>query len=129
MGGLSRRRPRRWSNQGVSSSAITVGGAAEDERMKRLGADALFWRPAGEDKRCMVGTAVYQVGLVSSNQPKNLKASKPGLQTTDAPAPIEESRAPMRPWMWNKGMTLRQRSSGVSASERMMLPAEVVRLR
>ncbi len=31
--------------------------------------------------------------------------------------------------MWNNGITLRQRSDGVSASDVMMLPTDVARLR
>ena len=59
----------------------------------------------------MVGTAVYQVGCASSSQPKNRSALKPGVQTTEAPA-AERAPAPppIRPWMWNSGMMLRQRS-------------------
>ncbi len=45
----------------------------------------------------MVGTAVYQVGLASSNQLKNLSALKPGVQTTEAPAARLESVAAIRP--------------------------------
>ena len=60
---------------------------------------------------CMVGTAVYQVGFTSSSHWKNFSALKPGVQTTDAPAESEESTAAIRPWMWNSGMMLRQRSA------------------
>ena len=45
----------------------------------------------------MVGTAVYQVGLASSNQLKNFRALKPGVQTTDAPAAMLERVAAIRP--------------------------------
>src|SRR6185437_4359810 len=64
----------------------------------------------------MVGTAVYQVGFTSSSQAKNLSALKPGVQWTLAPAASEDSVAAIRPWIWNSGMTLRQRSAGVSWS-------------
>ena len=63
---------------------MTCGGIDDDdERMKRSGllriASALplarltiAW--------CMVGTAVYQVGLASSIHAKNFSALKPGVQ-------------------------------------------------
>ncbi len=74
----------------VSRSAITVGGSeADDERTKRrwLRSITSFWRPARLSTIwCIVGTAVYQLGWVSSIQAKNLKASKPGDVTTEAPA-------------------------------------------
>ena len=37
--------------------------------------------------------------------------------------------AAIRPWMWNSGMTLRQRSAGVSASVVRICRAEAARLR
>ena len=46
---------------------------------------------------CMVGTAVYQLGLSSSNSRKKRKASKPGVQITAPPAPREESTAAISP--------------------------------
>ncbi len=60
---------------------------------------------------CMVGTAVYQVGRTSSNQEKNLRALKPGVQTTEPPAAMLDRTAAIRPWMWKSGMMLRQTSS------------------
>ena len=75
----------------------------------------------------MVGTAVYQVGLVSSSQAKKRSALKPGVHDTDAPAPSDDSVAAISPWMWNSGMMLRQRSAGVSASAAPMWRAEAAR--
>ena len=45
----------------------------------------------------MVGTAVYQVGFASSNQLKNLRALKPGVQTTEAPAAMLDKVAAINP--------------------------------
>ena len=45
----------------------------------------------------MVGTAVYQVGLASFIQPKNLSASKPGAHQIDAPAASDAVTAAIRP--------------------------------
>ena len=77
----------------------------------------------------MVGTAVYQVGCASSSQWKKRSALKPGVQQIEPPAASEDSTAAIRPWMWNSGMTLRQRSAGVSASVAPMWRAEAARLR
>src|SRR5438477_2008344 len=77
----------------------------------------------------MVGTAEYQVGLYSSSQPKNLKASKPGEAITDAPAAIEEAMQPMRPWMGNNGMTTSQQAAVVRCSAALILPAVMQMLR
>ena len=46
---------------------------------------------------CIVGTAVYQVGLASSIQLKNFNALKPGVHTTDAPADRLDSTAAISP--------------------------------
>ena len=61
---------------------------------------------------CIVGTAVYQVGLASSIQPKNLSALKPGVQKTWPPAESGASTPAIRPWMWNSGMMFRPTSVG-----------------
>src|SRR5689334_17097530 len=74
----------------------------------------------------MVGTAVYQLGVTSSSQPKNLSALKPGVQEMEAPADSEESTAAMSPCIWNSGMMLRQLSSDLSARVRAILLAEAV---
>src|SRR5262249_21372900 len=73
---------------------------------------------------CIVGTAVYQVGLISSSQPKNFSALNPGVHTTDAPALSDANVAAIRPWMWKSGMMLRQMSSCVSAIVWRMWRAE-----
>src|SRR5882757_10082556 len=111
---------------------MTCGGSdAEDERMKRrLAARALSaLRPSrARMVWCMVGTAVYQVGFTSSSQAKKRSALKPGVQLTDAPEASDDRTAAIRPWMWNSGMMLRQRSLGFSASAPPMWRAEAARL-
>src|SRR5436305_4774285 len=77
----------------------------------------------------MVGTAVYQVGLASSIQPKNFSASNPDVQKTRLPADSGASVAAIRPWMWNSGMMVRPQSFAVKASVAAMLPAETLMLR
>src|SRR6266404_6057564 len=76
----------------------------------------------------MVGTAVYQVGFTSSSQAKKRRALKPGVQLTDAPEASDERTAAIRPWMWNNGMMLRQRSFGFSATAPPIWRAEAARL-
>src|SRR6185312_4782284 len=76
----------------------------------------------------MVGTAVYQVGFTSSSQAKKRSALKPGVQLTDAPEASDDSTAAIRPWMWNSGRMLRQRSFGFSARVPPMCRAEAARL-
>src|SRR6202000_2582533 len=61
-------------------------------------------------------------------QPKNLKALKPGVQTTDAPADRLDRTAAISPWIWNSGMTLRQVSPGVSDKVAAMFCAEAATL-
>ena len=72
----------------------------DDERMKRSGWRAMvsvFLLARPTMAWCMVGTAVYQVGLASSIQPKNLRALKPGVQNTCEPAANGASTPAMRP--------------------------------
>ena len=68
----------------ASSSAKTCGGKEEEEeRMKRSGTLAMTSLLLAERDKiawCMVGTAVYQVGLTSSIWLKNFKALKPLVQ-------------------------------------------------
>ena len=78
---------------------------------------------------CIVGTAVYQVGLASSIQAKNLSALKPGVQNTLPPAQSVDSTEPIRPWIWNSGMMLSPRSAGVRLRMSRMWPAEAQTLR
>src|SRR3984885_16221294 len=73
----------------------------------------------------MVGTAVYQVGLASSISAKNLSALKPGGQNTEPPRESGAQRPAIRPWIWNRGMTLSALSFSESSSEAAMLRAEV----
>src|SRR4029077_2109523 len=77
----------------------------------------------------MVGTAVYQVGLASSIQPKNFSASKPEVQNTRPPAESGASVPAIRPGMWNSGMMVRPQSFVVNASVAAILPAETLILR
>jgi len=69
---------------------MTCGGIDDDdERRKRSGWRAITSRFLEARVRmawCMVGTAVYQVGLASSIQAKNFSALKPGVQNTCEPA-------------------------------------------
>src|ERR1019366_2509180 len=71
----------------------------------------------------MVGTAVYQVGLASLTQPKNLSVLKLGAQNTEPPARSGASTPAIRPWMWKSGMTTRPRSTSVKARVRLTLRA------
>jgi hypothetical protein len=110
---------------------MTCGGRDdEDERMKRSSAASTISLLRGARASiawCMVGTAVYQVGSASASQPKNFSALKPGVHTTLAPALRLARIAAMSPWMWNSGMTFRQRSPGVSARVVRMLRADAQR--
>ena len=73
-------------------------------------------RPARERMAwCIVGTAVYHVGSASFIQRKNFMALKPGVQHTLAPAPSEPNTAATNPWMWKRGIILRQWSLGTRA--------------
>src|SRR5690606_22370767 len=96
-----------------SNSAITCGGSEdEEERMKRSLARATESALRSARARiawCMVGTAVYQVGWAASSQAKTFSALKPGVANTLAPADRLDATAAIRPWMWNRGMMLRQR--------------------
>ncbi len=49
------------------------------------------------------------------------------MHTTLAPAESDASTAAISPWMWNRGITFRQRSSGDSASVVAMWRADAVR--
>src|SRR5580704_14061084 len=91
----------------ASSSPITGGGSdADDERTKRNGWRAMIslWRPARvRIAWCMVGTAVYQVGLAASISVKNLSVLNPGVQNTAPPRESGAERPAISPWIWNKG--------------------------
>ena len=47
----------------------------------------------------MVGTAVSQVGAISSSHAKTRSALKPGVQITQAPAWSEAITPAISPWM------------------------------
>src|SRR3954469_3215005 len=82
----------------------------EEERMKRSRPASIASRLRGASSRivwCIVGTAVYQVGRTSLNQPKNRNALKPGEQHTAPPAARLLSVAAISPWIWNSGMMFR----------------------
>src|SRR2546426_820902 len=104
----------------LSSSRMTWGGSADDEeRMNRNGERRMISAFVAVPARmawCIVGTALYHVGRSTSSHSKNRAASNPGGQATLDPAVIEESTAPMSPWMWNNGMIERLRSFGFNAS-------------
>src|ERR1700749_128781 len=76
----------------------------------------------------MVGTAVYQPGRASSNQVKNFRALKPGVQMTLAPAARLDRVAAISQWIWNSGMMLRQTSSSRSPKVLPIGEAEAVTL-
>ena len=61
----------------------------DDERMKRKGCLAMVCTlclARVAIAKCIVGTAVYQVGLASSIHLKKRRALKPGVQKTLEPA-------------------------------------------
>ena len=104
-----------------------VGIDDEDERRKRSGLLATTSKlPAARDRMvwCMVGTAVYQVGLHSFIQAKNFSALKPGVQKIWLPTAIGASTPAIKPWMWNSGITCSSRSCCVSLSVALMLRAD-----
>ena len=74
----------------------------------------------------MVGTAVYQVGLLSSIHANARSALNPGAHHTDPPAATEDSTAAIKPWIWKSGIMFRQRSCGVSANVAPILLADAV---
>ena len=80
---------------------MTCGGSeADDERMKRrlAAASASGLRAArARIAWCMVGTAVYQVGLLSPSHWKKRSALKPGVQKTLPPAESDDSTAAISP--------------------------------
>ncbi len=90
------------------------GGADESELLGR----APSARARSSTAMCIVGTAVYQVARHASSHDMNRSGSNPGVQTTVEPAATGANTDATRPWMWKSGMTARQRSSGVSSSER-----------
>src|ERR1019366_4657559 len=116
-----------------SSSASTVGGSADDdERMKRsrlVATVSAFFGARSRIAWCIVGTAVYQVGLTSLSQPKNFSALKPLVQLTAPPAESGASSAAINPRMWNSGITQSPLSFFVSESVRRMLFADAHTLR
>ncbi len=77
----------------------------------------------------MVGTAVYQVGLQSSIQPKNFSALKPGVQKIWPPRDSGARMPAINPWMWKSGMMLRPRSLSVNSRLVAIFPAEAQTLR
>ena len=80
---------------------MTCGGIDDDdERMKRSGCRAIVSAlPLARETIawCIVGTAVYQVGLASSIHVKNFSALKPGVQNTAEPADSGASTPAMSP--------------------------------
>ena len=65
----------------------------------------------------MAGTAVNQLGRVASNHAKKASALNFGGHTVDPPAESGQIRPFKSPWLWNSGMTLRQRSAGFRSSQ------------
>ncbi len=77
----------------------------------------------------MVGTAVYQLALHSSIQPKNFSALKPGVQNTELPADKGARTPAISPWIWNRGMMLSPTSVGSKRVVARILWAEAQTLR
>src|SRR5580700_1576032 len=75
----------------------------------------------------MLGTAEYHVGFSSAAHAKNLSALKPGVQQTEAPAAADARTTATRPWIWNRGMMLRQRSDGLRLSVATIFRADANR--
>ena len=117
------------TSNNFSMSRISWGASADDEdRMKRrvwFFTRSVFRAACSSIARCIVGTAVYQVGENSLSQLKNLETSKPGVHTMLAPAEIEDNVAPIRPWMWKRGMIFKQRSFCDILSTLRMFSAEL----
>ncbi len=111
---------------------MTCGGIDDDdERRNRSGLRLMMSRlPLARPTMawCMVGTAVYQVGLASSIQAKNFKALKPGVQNTCEPAANGASTPAIKPWIWNSGITFRPQSASVNCSVLRILLADATRL-
>src|SRR5580704_6868117 len=84
-----------------SSSLITCRGIEEDdERRKRSGFAAMTSQFCAARVRmvwCMVGTAVYHVGLASVIQVKKFSALKPDVQKILLPAASGASRPAIKP--------------------------------
>ena len=116
----------------ASSACMTVrGSGADDERTKRNPAFAAAPGLRGARAStawCIVGTAVNHVAPPALSQEKKRSALKPGAQNTLPPAASDDSTAAINPWMWNSGMTLRQRSPGPSASAAAICRADAARL-
>src|SRR5258708_8806598 len=72
----------------------------------------------------MAGPAVYQVGRHSVSQPKNLVASKPGVQTTLEPAASAARTPEIKPCPWKRGNTLSNRSRGLRVRTAPTLEAD-----
>ncbi len=76
------------------------------------------WPDAWWARRCTRSAAPPSI------QAKNCSALKPGAHQIDAPAASEAETAAIRPWIWNSGITFRQRSAGVRSSDTWMCSAE-----
>src|SRR5437660_8287425 len=115
-----------------SSSAITWGGSgAEDDLMNRSRArDAASGSAAAAARTAwwIVGTAVYQVAAKSCSHPRKRRPSKPEVQITLPLTVTLAARAATSPWMWNSGITLRQRSAADKLSVAATLLADAHRL-
>ena len=106
----------------LRARAITAAGSgADEERTKRRRCAARACRvprQLGED-RLVHGRHGRVPGRLQGLEPgKNRAVANPGVQTTLPPAASDASSAATRPWMWNSGITFRQRSRGESSSVR-----------
>ena len=77
----------------------------------------------------MVGTAVYQVGCSLIEPGEEAERVEAAACRPPSAAGGERARAPppISPWMWNSGMTFRQRSAGVERERRADVAAEAAR--
>ena len=72
----------------------------DEERMNRRGLSAMTFRFSAARARtdwCIVGTAVYHVGLCERSHSKNRDSSKPDVHTMLAPAANVLRVAPIKP--------------------------------
>ena len=62
-----------------------------------------------------MGTAEYQVAELFFCKSQKLDAEKRGGIMSEPPELRVDSDAPIKPWTWNKGITIIDVSSGVSS--------------
>ncbi len=110
-----------------SPSSTGTGSADDDERTKRrpASADRSFWSSRGtRQDRLQHGRNGREPASDAAREPsrRSLTGWKPGVHATEPPARSEASSAATSPWMWNSGITLRQRSDSRSSARRRRRP-------